>query len=130
MLVKHTCTVSLQEIDAMKFRMDLFERSCADLARAEQLAGWVAHPPVRVITNTPAQQAEINDHAGVAENVFYESSSLVLIPGLTVKADHPCLGAAEQKREFNADRSVEPRWGISFGSPDPYGSPKSAGVGL
>ncbi len=58
---------------------------------AQQLAEWVAHPPVRVIFNTTDQQAVINDHVGVAEIVFYKSGSAVLTPGLTVKVDRPCL---------------------------------------
>ncbi len=58
---------------------------------AQQVAEWQAHPPVRVITNTPAQQAVINDQLGVAEIVFYRSGSVVLMPGLMVKVDHPCL---------------------------------------
>jgi chondroitin AC lyase len=58
---------------------------------AKQLAEWVAHPPVRIITNTIAQQAVINDHAGVAEIAFYTPGSVALTPGLTIKVDQPCL---------------------------------------
>ena len=58
---------------------------------AQQLAEWVAHPPVRVIANTPAQQAVINDQLGVAEIVFYTPGSVTLAAGLAVKVDHPCL---------------------------------------
>jgi chondroitin AC lyase len=58
---------------------------------AQQLAEWEAHPPVRVITNIPLEQAVINDHLGVAEIVFYRPGSLPLSPGLTVKVDQPCL---------------------------------------
>jgi chondroitin AC lyase len=56
-----------------------------------QLAEWVARPPVRVITNTTAQQAVINDHLGVAEIVFYRPGSVPLAAGWAVKVDHPCL---------------------------------------
>jgi chondroitin AC lyase len=58
---------------------------------AQQLAEWVARPPVRIITNTPVQQAVINDQLGVAEIVFYRPGSVTLTPGLTVKVDHPCI---------------------------------------
>jgi chondroitin AC lyase len=58
---------------------------------APQLAEWAAHPPVRVIANTSAQQAVIDDQLGVAEIVFYKEGSAALSPGLTVKVDHPCL---------------------------------------
>jgi chondroitin AC lyase len=60
-------------------------------ANAQQLADWQAHAPVRVISNTTEQQAVINDHAGVAEIVFYKSGSVTLTPGLTVKTDRACL---------------------------------------
>src|ERR1019366_5086123 len=58
---------------------------------ASQLAEWHEHPPVRVIANTTAQQAVINDQLGVAEIVFYKAGSAALSPGLTIKVDHPCL---------------------------------------
>jgi chondroitin AC lyase len=58
---------------------------------AQQLADWVAHPPVRIITNTPEQQAVINNQLGVAEIVFYGPGSVALTPGVTVKVDHPCI---------------------------------------
>ncbi len=58
---------------------------------AQQLAAWVAHPPVRVITNTTAQQAVINDQTGVAEIVFYRPGTAALGAGVAVKVDHPCL---------------------------------------
>jgi chondroitin AC lyase len=61
---------------------------------AEQLAGWAAHPPVRVIANTTAHQAVINDTLGVAEIVFYRPGSVELSPGLTIKVDHACLALA------------------------------------
>jgi chondroitin AC lyase len=58
---------------------------------AQRLSEWAAHPPVRIITNTTAQQAVINDQTGVAEIVFYRPGSIALSPGSTVKVDHPCL---------------------------------------
>jgi chondroitin AC lyase len=58
---------------------------------AQQLAEWVAHPPVRVISNTTEQQAVINDQIGVGEIVFYTPGSVVLGGGLVAKVDHPCL---------------------------------------
>jgi len=58
---------------------------------AEQLAQWQAHPPVRVVTNTPEQQAVINDQLGVAEIVFHRPGTVALAASLTVKVDHPCL---------------------------------------
>ena len=58
---------------------------------AQQLAEWQAHPPVRVVANTPEQQAVIHDQLGVAEIVFYRPGNVALAAGLTVKVDHPCL---------------------------------------
>jgi chondroitin AC lyase len=58
---------------------------------AHKLATWAARPPVRVIANTSAQQAVINNESGVAEIVFYRAGSVALTEGLTVKVDHPCL---------------------------------------
>jgi chondroitin AC lyase len=58
---------------------------------AQQLTEWVARPPVRIITNTPAQQAVIHDQFGVAEIVFYRPGNVRLAAGFTVKVDHPCL---------------------------------------
>ncbi len=58
---------------------------------AQQLAEWREHPPVRVIANTPEQQAVINDRIGVAEIVFYRPGKVTLAAGVTVKVDHPCL---------------------------------------
>jgi chondroitin AC lyase len=58
---------------------------------AQQLAEWVARLPVRVITNTIAQQAVIHDQVGVAEIVFYTPGSVALPAGWTVKVDHPCM---------------------------------------
>jgi chondroitin AC lyase len=58
---------------------------------AQQLGEWATHPPVRVITNTPAQQAVIHEQLGVAEIVFYRPGSVALTAGLAVKVDHPCL---------------------------------------
>ncbi|MGO8792825.1 MAG: polysaccharide lyase family 8 super-sandwich domain-containing protein [Terriglobia bacterium] len=58
---------------------------------AQELADWQAHPPVRIVSNTTEQQAVINEHASVAEIVFYKSGRAVLTPGLTVKVDRPCL---------------------------------------
>ena len=57
----------------------------------EQLAEWVAHPPVRILANTPAQQAVINDQLGVAEIVFHSPGSATLGEGFVVKTDRPCL---------------------------------------
>jgi chondroitin AC lyase len=59
--------------------------------KAKQLAAWVAHPPVRVISNTTAQQAVINDQAAIAEIVFYRPGSVTLMPGVAVIVDHPCM---------------------------------------
>jgi chondroitin AC lyase len=58
---------------------------------AQQLAEWVARPPVRIIANTTAQQAVIHDQLGVAEIIFHEPGSVTLAVGSTVKVDHPCL---------------------------------------
>jgi chondroitin AC lyase len=58
---------------------------------ARQLAEWVAHPPVRVISNTPALQAVINEKLGVAEIVFHSPGSVKLTEEWAVKTDHPCL---------------------------------------
>ncbi len=60
-------------------------------AGAEQLAQWVAHPPLRVIANTPARQAVIHDQLGVAEIVFHAPGSVMLAEGAVVKVDHRCL---------------------------------------
>jgi chondroitin AC lyase len=59
--------------------------------RAQPLAEWAAHPPVRIITNTTAQQAVIHDQLGVAEIVFYTPGSVALGAGWAVKVDEPCL---------------------------------------
>jgi hypothetical protein len=58
---------------------------------AQQLAAWVARPPVRVISNTTAQQAVINDQTGVAEIVFYTAGTAAIGAGSAIKVDHPCL---------------------------------------
>ena len=58
---------------------------------AQQLADWVARPPVRIITNTTAQQAVINDQLGVAEIIFYEPGKLDLTAGSTVEVDRRCM---------------------------------------
>jgi hypothetical protein len=57
----------------------------------QQLAEWAAHPPVRILANTTAQQAVINDRLGVAEIVFHSPGSAALAEGSAVKADSPCL---------------------------------------
>jgi len=56
-----------------------------------QLAEWVAHPPVRILANTPEQQTVINDQLGVAEIVFHSPGSASLGEGFAVKTDRPCL---------------------------------------
>lgn len=56
-----------------------------------QLAEWVAHPPVRVITNTTEQQAVINDQLGVAEIIFYGHGTVALSANSTVEADRRCF---------------------------------------
>jgi chondroitin AC lyase len=51
---------------------------------------------VRIISNTSAQQAVINDQLGVAEIVFYTPGSVALGAGWAVKVDHPCLALLEK----------------------------------
>lgn len=58
---------------------------------AQQLARWVARPPVRILANTPRQQAVIDDSAGVAELVFYTPGHVALGARWAVEVDHPCL---------------------------------------
>jgi chondroitin AC lyase len=58
---------------------------------ARRMAEWTAHPPVRILANTPAQQAVVNDQAGVAELVFHQPGTLAVNANTTVKVDHPCL---------------------------------------
>jgi len=60
-------------------------------ATAQELAEWVAHPPVRIIANTSAQQAVVNDLLGIAEIVFHSAGTASLGQGVTVKTDRPCL---------------------------------------
>jgi len=57
----------------------------------QQLTEWVAHQPVRIIANTTAQQAVINDPLGVAEIVFHSPGTATLGEGFAVKTDRPCL---------------------------------------
>lgn len=57
----------------------------------QQLTEWVAHPPVRILANTPAQQAVINDQLGVAGIVFHSPGSASLGEGFAVETDRPCL---------------------------------------
>jgi chondroitin AC lyase len=58
---------------------------------AQQLAEWVARPPVRVITNTTDQQAVINDQLGVAEIIFYGHGKVALSKESTVEVDRRCF---------------------------------------
>jgi chondroitin AC lyase len=60
-------------------------------SNAQELAGWVAHPPVRILANTPEQQAAINDRLGIAEIVFHSPGSISLKESFAVRADRPCL---------------------------------------
>jgi hypothetical protein len=46
---------------------------------------------VRIIANTTAQQAVINDPLGVAEIVFHSPGTATLGEGFAVKTDRPCL---------------------------------------
>jgi len=57
----------------------------------QHLSDWVAHPPVRILANTPAQQAVINDQLGVAGIVFHSPGSASLGKGFAVTTDRPCL---------------------------------------
>ena len=67
---------------------------------AQQLAEWVAHPPVRVISNTTEQQAVINDQFGVAEIVFYRPGSVVLAAGFDGKSRSPVPGVCWSNTEI------------------------------
>jgi chondroitin AC lyase len=58
---------------------------------AQHLADWVAHPPVRVISNTSSLQAVIHGQLGVAEIVFHTPGSVTLAAGGAVEVDRPCL---------------------------------------
>jgi chondroitin AC lyase len=58
---------------------------------AQQLAEWVAHQPVRIIANTIAQQAVVNDRRGVAGIVFHSPGTASLGEGVAVTTDRPCL---------------------------------------
>jgi chondroitin AC lyase len=55
------------------------------------LEEWAAHPPIRIISNTTAQQAVIHDQLGVSDIVFYTPGSVPLGTGWAVKVDQPCL---------------------------------------
>ena len=79
---------------------------------AQQLAEWVARPPVRVISNTTAQQAVINDQTGVAEIVFYTAGSVALASRLGGEGRSPVPGATGQTWKLNARRGVESGRGI------------------
>ncbi len=68
-------------------------------AGAEQLAQWVARPPLRVIANSPARQAVIHDQLGVAEIVFHAPGSVMLVEGTVVKVDHRCLALLRKQGE-------------------------------
>jgi hypothetical protein len=46
---------------------------------------------VRILADTPEQQAVINDQLGVAEIVFHSSGSATLGDGFSVQTDRPCL---------------------------------------
>lgn len=65
---------------------------------AQQMAEWMAHPGVRVISNTTEQQAVMNDQLGVAEIIFHAAGSAALGAGWSVKVDHPCLVLLVKKR--------------------------------
>ena len=58
---------------------------------AQQTADWVAHPRARILANTSAQQAVVNDQLGVAEMVFHSPGSITISQGFEVKTDRPCL---------------------------------------
>ena len=89
---------------------------------AQKLADWQAHPPVRVISNTVAQQAVINDHAGVAEIVFYTPGSVVLTPGLTVKTDRACLALLTRHGSSTHVAVSSPGGEFLSGASDPHDS--------
>lgn len=56
-----------------------------------RLGEWLASPPIRIVANTPSQQAVVNDRLGVAEIVFHSPGSVALRDGFNVEADQPCL---------------------------------------
>jgi chondroitin AC lyase len=58
---------------------------------AQQLADWVARPPVRVISNTTSLQAVIHEQLGVAGIIFHTPGSVTLAAGSTVEVDRRCL---------------------------------------
>lgn len=58
---------------------------------AQQMAKWTAHPPVRIIVNTTAQQAVEDVDGGVTEIVYRQPGRISVATGWTVKVDHSCL---------------------------------------
>ena len=96
----------------------------------QQLAEWVAHPPVRILANTSAQQAVVNDQLGVAEIVFHSPGSTALGEGFAVKTDRPCLVLVVRHGERNTHCRYRVRAASRRGSSDSYDSSNRAALDL